>query len=172
MFRPVSIWEDCIRYPLTTVLNVSGDVIRYLFGSGPKKRMNRRLARELVDRGSWDMIPLTSGMQSPTFDAIEYLVKHEDHESVPRLKALFELYSKKDPGLLAESSVIGGIQTFYGPSFYMPGRLQFSAAIGVLNLLPPAEAKVFIKGALTRCKQGELDPCTVRLFDHYLNEYK
>lgn len=145
-------------------MNFLGDCVRRVLGVGPEWKMHQRLARRLVDRGSWFMIPLTSGTQSPIFDAIDYLVKHRDRESVPRLERLFERYTKSISTLYQERLHGGTVTYVYGPQNYMPLNVQLAAARGLLALLPHFKAKLFVARMLAVEHLGHLDERTIREF--------
>lgn len=117
-------------------LNWLGDQMRGAIGVGPYWRMHLYLARQLVNEKSWGMIPLVSGMQSPIFQAIEYLVRKNDIASIPRLERLLEAYLIPQSDLYECSWEGMRVQYVFGPQDYMPKDLQRATVKALLELHP------------------------------------
>lgn len=81
---------EFIRGPLCMLYNLMADGIRWVFNAGPERLMYLSLSRKLVTEKDLFCISLTSGMQAPIFDAVRYLAKIEDRESIPAINQLFE----------------------------------------------------------------------------------
>ncbi|MEK7389517.1 MAG: hypothetical protein AAB036_07450 [Elusimicrobiota bacterium] len=129
---------------------------RKVFGVGGPLTMHRSLARELVEENRLFSIPLFSGMQTPVFDAVEYLAEIKDAASIARIKALFEARSHPASRDRADASGPGYTVRFsWGPLDYLPGRLQGTAAKALLTLMPLADAKRFTTDVLSRAAKRE-----------------
>lgn len=145
-----------------TPINFLGDCIRRLIGAGPKWKMHLSLARKLVERGSWFAIPLTSGTQSPIFDAMSYIVKVNDRASIPRLERLFEKYCQSSKKIRGTHLDVGEITYCFGPQDYMPLDVQFAAAKSLIGLYSHQEAEKFISAAFDKEILGKLCSNTIR----------
>jgi len=143
-------------------MNFLGDCVRRMLGAGPEWKMHLRLARRLVDKQSWFMIPLVSGTQSPIFDAIDYLVQKHDRDSISRLELLFEHYTKSTLTLHEERLHSGTIAYIYGPGDYMPLNVQLAATKALLALYPYRASREFVGRMLAADNMRRLDEHTIR----------
>ncbi len=153
-------------------INFLGDIIRRTLGVGPEWKMHLRLARRLVDKQLWFMIPLTSGTQSPIFDAIEYLVVKRDRDSLPRLEALFQKYCGIRNAIHRERLEIGTVTYCYGPQYYVPLDVQYAAARALLKLYLPSDASQFLMRVLNHEKLWSLGDRTLSLLLSHAIRYK
>lgn len=143
-------------------MNFLGDRVRHMLGVGPEWKMHLRLARRLVDKQLWFMIPLVSGTQSPVFDAIDYLVKKRDRESIPRLERLFEKYINGATTLHSERLHGGTVTYVYGPQNYMPLNVQLASGKALLALYLHRDAQEFVTRMLAAGNMRRLDEHTIR----------
>lgn len=156
--------EASLRPLYCYLMNKRADAIRRTVCVGPARKMYKSLARRLVDDGRIYMIPLFSGMQTPIFDAVEYLAEIGDCESIPRLKTLFGNYTvgPKDGDCGRTFNWQGfSVTTFYGPRDYLPPALQQFTANALLKLMSKNEAKEFVRQTLANAPVNCLSSETI-----------
>ena len=134
---------EFIRKPLCVLYNLMADGIRLVFAAGPERLMYQSLARRLVREKDLFCISLTSGMQAPIFEAVGYLVKIEDQESIPAIHKLFEWCVCECRSDLSES-------------------LELESARALLSLSSHGEVRDFILVNFTHEKISHLSDRTVR----------
>lgn len=136
---------EFVRAPLCAVWNILGDGIRLVFNAGPERLMYRSLARRLVREQSLSVIPLTSGTQAPIFDAVTYLEKIGDRESIYLLEDLFKACRQ-------DLSVMG-----------LEKNLEPFVASALLELYWHSDAERFVAHNLTEKNVEILQDTTVRM---------
>jgi hypothetical protein len=170
--------ENCFSPLWRGLRNWNSDRVRRATHVGPKWKMYKKLARELVAKGDWFFIALYSGMQIPLLDAIDYLAEIDDRESIPGLINLFARYTpgyknNDEEKTYQHDGLI--ISAGWGPSDYIPEFLQTAAVKALLRLFTEEEAKKFVKESVLRGRSLRLNKETIRLLvnfavDNEMNE--
>jgi hypothetical protein len=127
---------EIVRPLWVTPFNFLSNCLRRVTGVGPRWKMHLYLARRLVAEGSWFMIPLTSGTQSPIFAAIDYLVaKEKKGAAIAQLEKLFDLHVTGERNTVhSERLDVGTVTYCAGPQNYMPLRVQYYTTRALLKL--------------------------------------
>lgn len=81
--------------------------MRRKLGSRAPLLMYPKLARKLVEKGDFELIQLSIGMQAPLVDAIRFLAERKDKSVIPLLKKLQVRYAPERMGLKRSGRATG-----------------------------------------------------------------
>ncbi|MBI3929126.1 MAG: hypothetical protein HY319_26515 [Armatimonadetes bacterium] len=133
--------DSFLKETRVLIRNWMADGMRSALGVGPRWHMSTRLARKLVADQSLFYLPLTSGMQAPLFDAVRYLGRTHDRESIPQLRNLYRAVARPEPGSRTYSWEGATVTSFSDDS---GGPLQQATAQALLEILSRREKREFV----------------------------
>lgn len=129
---------------------------------GPQLMMHTELARKLVEENRlWQRVRY-SGMQTPLLDAVEYLAKIRDTDSIDRLRRLFDrrVYGESRSGPVTYTTPSMTVTAY--PDDSLASVLQSETAEALLDLLPSKEAGAFAAETLGQAGHSGLSHWAAR----------